>query len=248
MEKRPWAIGEVMPVVRANTNMNYSSNRTFRRALASRSNRRINPRGRSGRGAIVCRLPNWQFDRRVIFESILEMHVLLLLLARRDTIDLWEQRGPIRYTDAHDATRHTYFDFVVKLACGKMLAIAVKPAAIVEEHGFRQELELIKAATPLSFADDVVLVTDRSFTPAEARNAQRLHEFRRYPDVEADAAIASLLADLDTPTTIADLVQKSGLDGRGFRAAFRALFTGQAKVLNVGDITPQTMITAEVAS
>lgn len=248
MEKRPWAIGEVLPVVRANTNMKYSHNRTFRRALASRSNRRINPRGRSGRGAIVCWLPNWKFDRRVTFESVLEMNVLLLLLARGDIIDLWEQRGPIRYFDAHGTICHTYFDFVVKLTCGRLLAIAVKPASIVEEHGFRQELELIKAATPLSVADDVVLVTDRSFTPAEARNAQRLHEFRRYPDVEADAAIASLLADLDTPTTIADLVQKSGLDGRGFRAAFRALFTGQAKVLKAGDITPQTMITAVVAS
>jgi hypothetical protein len=227
--------------------MIYPPNGAFRRALASRATRRINPRGRSGRGAIVCRLPAWQFDRRVVFESVLEMNVLFMLLARRDVVDLWEQPGRIRYFGEDDDTRFTVFDVLVTLVCGTKLAIAVKPAALVESSGFRQELERVKASTPLSFADDVALVTDRSFTPADARNAQRLHEFRRYPDEEADAIIAELLAGLDGPTTLADIAQRSGLDGRGFRAAFRALFTGQAKVLKAEDITPQTIITAEVA-
>ncbi len=69
--------------------MTYPLNRSFRRALASRSTRRINARARvSGRGMLACRLPSWAQARRVVYESILEMKVLHLLLARPDIWDL----------------------------------------------------------------------------------------------------------------------------------------------------------------
>ncbi len=177
-----------------------------------------------------------------MYESILEMRVLHLLLARHDIWDLWEQPERIRYVDADGNAKSAVFDFLVTLRCGRKIAIAVKPAAIVEETGFRQELELIRAATPLSFADDVVLVTDRSFTPADARNAERLMEFRRTPDEEADQIIGELLQGLQSETTIADLVDLSGLDGRGFRAAFRAVYSGGARLMTTGDISPKSEI------
>lgn len=225
--------------------MTYPLNRSFRHAQASRSTRRINPRSRgSGRGMTPCLLPSWDQARRVVYESILEMRVLHLLLARPDIWDLWEQPERIRYVDADGNAKSTVFDFLVTLRCGRKIAIAVKPAAIVEETGFRQELELIRAATPLSFADDVVLVTDRSFTPADARNAERLQEFRRTPDEEADQIIGELLQGLQSETTIADLVALSGLDGRGFRAAFRAVYCGDARLMSAGDIAPASKIMA----
>ncbi len=237
------AIGQMRLVVRAKNNMTYPLNRSFRRAQASRSTRRINPRSRgSGRGMMSCLLPSWDHNRRVVYESILEMKVLHLLLARPDIWDLWEQPERIRYVDADGNAKSTVFDFLATLRCGRKVAVAVKPAAIVEETGFRQELELIRAATPLSFADDVVLVTDRSFTPADARNAERLQEFRRAPDDEADQIIGELLRGLQCETTIAELVASSGLDGRGFRAAFRAIYSGGAKLVTAGDISPKSQI------
>ena len=223
--------------------MTYPLNRSFRRAQASRSTRRINPRARvSGRGMMSCLLPSWDHTRRVVYESILEMKVLHLLLARPDIWDLWEQPERVRYIDAEKNAKFTVFDFLITLRCGRKIAIAVKPSAIVEETGFRQELELIWAATPLSFADDVVLVTDRSFTPAEARNAERLQEFHRSPDDEADQIIMDLIRGLQSETTIAELVASSGLDGRGFRAAFRMIFSGGAQLLTAGDISPKSQI------
>lgn len=223
--------------------MTYPLNRSFRRAQASRSTRRINPRARvSGRGMMSCLLPSWDHARRVVYESILEMKVLHLLLARPDIWDLREQPERIRYIDADQNAKSTVFDFLVTLRCGRKIAIAVKPAAIVEESGFRQELELIRASTPLSFADDVVLVTDRSFTPAEARNAERLQEFRRAPDDDADQVVMNLLQGQQSETTIAELVASSGLDGRGFRAAFRAIYSGGARLVTMGDITPMSQI------
>lgn len=244
-EKRPWAITQTWLIVRAETIMINSTNRSFRRAQASRSTRRINARARvSGRGMASCLLPSWDHTRRVVYESILEMKVLHLLLARPDIWDLWEQPERIRYIDADQNSKFTVFDFLITLRCGRKIAIAVKPAAIVEETGFRQELKLIRASTPLSFADDIVLVTDRSFTPAEARNAERLQEFCRTPDGEADHIIRELLRGLQSETTIAELVASSGLDGRGFRAAFRAIYTGGARLVTVGDISPKSQIMA----
>ncbi len=223
--------------------MTYPLNRSFRRALASRSSRRINARARvSGRGMLACQLPSWAQTRRVVYESILEMKVLHLLLARPDIWDLWEQPERIRYFDADQNSKFTVFDFLITLRCGRKIALAVKPAAIVERTGFRQELELIRESTPLSFADDIVLVTDRSFTPADARNAERLQEFRRAPDAEADQIIEELLLGLRSETTIAELVASSGLDGRGFRAAFRAIYSGAARLLTIGDISPKSQI------
>jgi hypothetical protein len=189
-----------------------------------------------------CHLPAWDHPRKVVYESILEMRVLYLLLARPDIWDLREQIQRLPYRNSEGQSKWAVYDFLVTLRCGRRVAIAVKPAAIVERSGFRQELELIRAATPLSLAHDVVLVTDRSFSAAEARNAERLHEFRRFPDQQADQIVSDLLRCLNTETTIAELVKPTGLGCRGFRAAFRLLYMGAAKTLEIGDISPQTRI------
>ncbi|WP_156113474.1 hypothetical protein [Paracoccus sanguinis] len=115
--------------------------------------------------------------------------MFFLLAARPDTYDIQEQPPAITYTDKYGRARNHHFDFLLAQRNGLRLAIAVKSAGIVERRGFREELKLIRAATPLSFAKEVVLVTDRSFSRAEALNAERLHEFRRVPDPDADAAI-----------------------------------------------------------
>ena len=92
-----------------------------------------------------------------------------------------------------------------------------------------------------------MLITERSYTPSAARNAQKLHDFRRTPDPEADEAIAALAHDISCPMTIAELAQASGLGGRAFRAAFKAIYAGLLRVLDAGDILPSTRIISEVA-
>ncbi len=123
----------------------------------------------------------------------------------------------------------------------------MKPEAIVEQQEFRRTLQLIRAATLLSYADEVVLITERSYTPSAARNAQKLHDFRRTPDPEADEAIAVLARDISRPMTMAELVRASGLGGRAFRAAFKAIYAGLLRVLDTGDILPSTRIIMEVS-
>lgn len=191
---------------------------------------------------LAAQLPGQRHSRKLIFESFLELQVLHLLLARPDVVDIWDQPPSIRYVDNEGRAKDHFFDFLVTLRSEERLALAVKPAAIVEKGIFRPELQRIREATPIDFADEVLLVTDRSFPPAEARNAERLHEFRRHPDPEADAVILDVLRSLTSETTIAECVHASRLEWRGFRAAFRALYAGAARALDSGDIQPDTRI------
>ncbi|THK34058.1 hypothetical protein EHS39_32525 [Ensifer sp. MPMI2T] len=219
----------------------------FRPPLPSRATRRISPRSKASlRGALVAQLPADEHPRRIVFESKLEQRVLYLLLARPDVHDIWDQPPAVPYMSTSGREKRHVFDFLVALTNGRRIAVAVKPAELAEKRNFRAELQTIRAATTIAFAHDIVLVTDRSFSPAAARNAARLHDFRRTPDPEADARVRSIIATLADETTIAEVVSMSGLEGRGFRAVYRSLYEGHARALTHGDITPATRIAREV--
>ncbi len=211
----------------------------------SRSSRRITAKSNvSGRGILPCLLPSWDRPRKVVYESILELKVLYILLSRSDIWDLQEQPPATKYRLMSGKAKSTYFDFLITLRSGHKIAIAVKPADIVERSGFRNELEIIRTATPLDFAHEVVLVTDRSFKPHEYHNAEKLHEFRKHPDDEADQIIIDAMIKQSFETTIADIAHSTGLYSRGFRAAFRLIYAGRVTALDTGDITPKSRIIA----
>ncbi|SIT06010.1 TnsA endonuclease N-terminal domain-containing protein [Paracoccus saliphilus] len=227
--------------------MSHPFNPSFTHPLPSKATRKPPARSRaSSRGLLPGQTPHDPRPRLRYFESKREQDVLYQLLARPDVVDIWDQPPPVEYRAAEGRRKPHTFDFLITLADGRRIAIAVKPAAIVERHGFRETLKRIRAATPLNFADEVVLITEQRYCPSAARNAQKLHDFRRTPDPEADRIIAELTRDMSGPTPIADLVRRSGLGGRAFRAAFRAIFAGILRAVDSGDILPSTRITPEV--
>lgn len=213
--------------------------------LSGRSTRAIPTRSQASlRGATVAKLPIDSYPRRIVFESKLEQRVLYLILARSDVHDVWDQPPAIEYRNAKGALKRHTFDYLVTLTCGKRLAVAVKPSARADRTRFREELALIQAAAPAGFADEVVLVTERQFTRGAATNAARLHEFRRIADPDADNIVRQLISDQAADISIADLVLNSGLEGRGYRAAFRAIYDGFADADQNAEITPTTRVTA----
>lgn len=113
-------------------------------------------------------LPGCSEPRIVQYDSKLEHRVLNLYTAMPDTWDIWEQPHPIVYRDRAGNVRRHYFDFLVTLTSGRRLALAVKPLKRVLRSGFLQELHCIRQHMTKEFADDVVLVTDKDFTRAEA--------------------------------------------------------------------------------
>lgn len=180
-------------------------------------------------------LPAHSGMRQIIFESHPEKKTLLLLLARCDIFDIWDQPPEVKYTRRNgDLAKHT-FDYLATFASGEKVAIAVKPASRAQRLNFLQELAAVEACLSPTFADRVALVTEHELDPLEVRNAALLHMFRQMPDTEADQIIADELAVLREPVLLADLVKRTGLEARAFRAVFKAIYSKLALV-PAGDV------------
>jgi len=66
---------------------------------------------------------------------------------------------------------------------------------------------------------------------------------RRCKDREADDAVAQVISALSGEERIQDLVCKTRLNGRGFRAIFRAIYSGNLHADRRKYITPQSLVT-----
>ncbi|MCF6433798.1 Tn7 transposase TnsA N-terminal domain-containing protein [Leisingera sp. MMG026] len=180
----------------------------------------------SARGFLVAKLRAQAAWRQLIFESHLERKCLLVLLSQHAVVDVWDQPPQITYRNQDGKLKPHTFDFLATLDDGKRIAIAVKPDRLVERNGFDREFTLIKAQTAKQFADDLLLVTDSSFSAAEVRNAELLHMFRQVEDAEADAAVQQVFRGMNCEMSLGQVVAATGLQGRAFRAGFKAIFDG----------------------
>jgi len=222
-----------------------SKKKPFSPPQNSKATRKIPVRSKaSSRGIVVAQLPADSNPRRIQYESKLEHHILHLLLARRDVHDIWDQPPGITFRDAKGHVRLHFYDYLVRFRDSRRIALAIKPFEICQRTGFREYLRYVRAATDVSYAHEVVLVTDRSYRRVDALNAERLHFFRRHADDEADRIVAQVAQNLTVPTSIEDLVVAAELGERGFAAAFRAIYTGVLCRLDDGEITPQSHVCA----
>lgn len=151
-----------------------TTRKTYRPPLASLATRNINQRSRGhSSGFLMIATKRRPQLRKIVYESILEKNFLMLMAVRDDVVDILEQPKAVNYSKASGALgRHTY-DFLVELDDSTWIAAAIKPHQRAEKLNFRSTLELIAAATPKSFADTVMLVTDRDLDPDAARMAAR---------------------------------------------------------------------------
>lgn len=179
------------------------------------------------RGFTLAMTPAEQRWRQIISASQGERETCLLSLAMPDLWNLIDQPKPVSFVDVDGRQRTHRFDYLAEFKNGLRVAIAVKPAERVERLNFKATLQAIKRDLPLGFADRVALVTERERHKIEVRNAELLNFFRRCPDQEADSVVADLIDGLFGEVSISDLIQKSGLGARAFRATFRAIYAGR---------------------
>ncbi|MFD1882160.1 hypothetical protein [Paracoccus pacificus] len=196
----------------------------------------------SSRGFLLAHLPAEARPRQIIYESNLERQTALLLLARNDLWNLWDQPPKIAFTDKWGRTAHHVFDYLAEFNDGRRVAIAVKPQARTERIGFRDTLARIRTNLPPRFADEVVLVTEKTLPAAVVHNAELLQMFRACPDPEADRIVGDMLAAQKQPFRIADVVADSRLGGRAFRALVRAIHAGLTRADLDSRITSATVL------
>lgn len=164
-------------------------------------------------------------DPRVLkYESRLEGNIALILGAEFKGQRIIEQQR-FTWVDAEMQHQEHYFDFVIEMMDGQMIAIAVKPSKLAQRISFRERMAEIEAyAVPRHFSS-VRVMTERDVCPVKLYNA-RLHKNADRPDDEADREAVTVVKRMTEPSTLEDLTNQIGLDGRGFFALIRLIAKG----------------------
>lgn len=195
------------------------------------------------RGFTLAKTPADQHWRQIISASQGERETCLLTLAMPNLWNLFDQPKPVSFVEIDGRQRTHRFDYLAEFKEGRRVAIAVKPFERATKLNFKASLKAIKRDLPAGFADKVVLVTERERHHVEVQNAELLNFFRRCPDTEADNVISDLTNRLFGEISLTDLINKSGLGARAFRAAFRAIYAGSL-IANTRELITNNSIVA----
>lgn len=211
----------------------------------SGSSRRISLANREGlpKGSLRGAGVTSKGKRRIMyFESGAELKAQLILQARPDVREIYEQLPRVKYVDEHGKQRTHTFDILAHMTNGERIAVAVKPYDVAKRKGFFEELAIIAPQIPQEVADRVVLLTDRQLRGPALFNAELIHAVRLDEDPEADAGVRAALEQVSGWLTIADLVARSGKKGRSFRAIVRFIADGILEMRTPGRIDYGTVV------
>ena len=162
-------------------------------------------------------------------ESHLEMSAGLVLAARPSTLDLREQ-VLFNWYDANGDYFGHYIDLVSTKHDGQVVGYAVRPTQRISDKYLQRLARIKEQAVNQGFLDDFRLFTELDVCPIELFNAALIHSVRR-PDCFADPVLEDVTASIVGVTTVNALVDKSGLDGMGFRAVVRLIRSGHLQMV-----------------
>ncbi len=211
--------------------------------LPYRGHRRINPRSR-GSCRIFAVLPDLEAGQPRIYgaDSQLEHHFQAVTLVAPDVTQIHEQFGPVPFVNEDNRTANHFIDLLITKTNGRRIAVAVKPTARLRSGRFLRELQQLRKTMPSGIADEIRLVTEKSFRRSDAVNALTYLRFALCPDPEIDLRLRDVLSSVNGDITIGDLSKLCRAGGRGFRAIFRAIYEGRLRRVSHGRINLFTII------
>jgi hypothetical protein len=159
-------------------------------------------------------------DQVVNFESRPEKFASEAFALDQDVVSFVEQPPRVGYRDGA-AWRHHTFDFYTLRKSGRRTFVAIKHSRRVERSGIRRTIRLISEQAGRGVADEIALMTELDFSPAERFNSELVHETRRFHVPEHDLHVRQVAADILGVVTVRDIVAISELGGAGFRAVVR---------------------------
>jgi hypothetical protein len=113
-----------------------------------------------------------------------------------------------------------------------------------KKAGFVSVLQALRRQMTKEFADELVLVTDRDFTRAEALNAERYLSFKRKRKDEHLYAVKTFAQTAIFPKTVGEIVTELGGGADFYRAVFIAIYVGLISADRTQLIDSVTMIHA----
>lgn len=220
----PALLGFPEHVLQAMADMNLSP--AFAPPRQSRATRYISLRGRgSYRGAVAAQLSG--VSRMIVFESLLEYHCLIMLLTDRSVVDVWDQPPKIDYTTIDGRLTDHTLDYLARHDNEQVIGYAVKPYdKVYDENGEFTEFGLNMQRVRAAAGHQIRIVTERSFSRTQIRDARILFRWSRQSDPEADYVVRNIIRSLNGAVPISTIRDLSGLGGRAFGAVVRAMGDG----------------------
>lgn len=209
--------------------------------------RTVSLRGNKGsaKSAISLSLPEANVFIRERAESLLEKSCIQGLASRPDFLDLQTQVGPVTYRSASGALAEHFIDIVFTDLAGCRTAFLVKPWHRASSQRFRGIANAVARAAVPNYADEVRILTEADFARSDATNASMFLQFSRFPDPEADQALSEAACSFEGVFTIDRLIRGTGLGGRAFRSAVKAIFRGELTLKSFGTIDRWTLVARE---
>ncbi|MCK0138109.1 hypothetical protein [Aliiroseovarius sp. F47248L] len=162
-------------------------------------------------------------------DSHIETNGSLLLRYHPTTLDLVEQ---VRFSwyDEHGEYFDHFIDLVATRTDGTVIGYAVRPMKRAS-HAYQCKLARIKQqAIAQCFLDDFRLFTEEDVCPVALHNAKLFHSLRR-PDAFADPVAREACNEVCGTTTVGALVDRTRLEGMGFRAVVRLIGSGHLELV-----------------
>ena len=180
-------------------------------------------------------------NRVVRTESHLESKHALTFMMRPDVLDVIEQHPRVEFIDHLGKLRFFTADICVTFTNGRRVAYSVKPLEKALKSGLRETIGLIARQVPTSVVDAFAILTEADVEPWQYSNAVLLYSAARRGDLDAEAAEA-VLAVAHAPISIGDIVGRTGMAGRAFRAIIALLAQAQLVLITKGRLTYASIV------
>jgi len=228
--------GEILPAPLADP---YEPNRLLRSHL---NKIEIGKSGASCRVAFVARLHRSTMLQEFWCASHEEAEVYLNLAAHPDVVNFKEQLTRVPFIDKDGNYTHTLVDAHVLLSNGEEVLFSVKYAEKATRRAYLHEVSGIAEQCSSRIADRFVAVSRYSFHPVYRECAKTIHKARRGWDPDADRIVLEASQDLGDRFRFQELVERSRISGRGYRAAVRMIADGDIKKAMLDEFAPETVL------
>ncbi|MEP2683821.1 MAG: hypothetical protein ABJP44_19385 [Sulfitobacter sp.] len=162
-----------------------------------------------------------------ITESAAEAAVALQLLMSRNVYDLQFQPLTVEFED-EDGVKRTYtHDLMATYTCGHRRFFFVRNEDSLIKPMTTLQIEAVRAATPDTAADDMMVINANDYTRQRRENLFRMYSFMANPDCEADDAVWQTARSLRSLYYMKDLFPHAGVSQRrAFGACYRLVAQG----------------------
>ncbi|MGZ9720303.1 hypothetical protein [Rhizobium miluonense] len=218
---------------------NPTSPRGYAPVLPSLGNRKPSPKSPFNyRG----NQPSLDGQRIMYFESSVELKAGRIFRASRDVQELREQWPTVDYL-GHDGQRHKHtFDYWVRRADGKRVAIAAKPFERLLELGTLRILRQIQRMGIPQYADSVSVVTEAFANDDDDANAGWILVSRENYNEGEYLAARELVTNITGAVRFWDLLRGAPIPGHRRTAIWNLIDEGLLQPLERGRITDVSLL------